>query len=194
MDRLLATDRPTRRAVGLVGVVLADDPGSTGDPGPTALRARLHERLARTGVLGGSARLAAFGEHMRRAYAARIGDDPSTPRTPEDLARAARERAESGVRRAGERVPAWIDARLTVTRRAARGAVERFAAEQWALMRSTAVWLSVRNPALESRLESIVREADGRASSAGGVVEQIMLGESSMMRLWKAVLEAELVS
>jgi len=201
MDRVLATDRPNTRLVSVVAAVL-DGAGASEidqDADPIELRRRVHARLVASGVLGGEPRLGAFETEMRAAVALNLGrapDDgsPGSARTPAALMRDVRERAASGVRIAGGAIPQWIEARRVIGAANARGGLERFAAEQAAALRVTAVWLWTRNPELEARLKERVRRADDALGDARDAVERIMMTEAAMLGLWASVLEMRMMS
>lgn len=203
MDRLLATDRPNSRDLMLVGAILENASAAEAasvDDDPATLRRRVHARLVGSGVLGDSGRYDALETALLAATALNLGSDApggvdgNAGADPVSVLRRIRERAESGVRRAGATVPDWIEARRVIGAANARGGLERYAAEHAAAFRATALWIWVRNPSLRERLTERIVALDESSRSARHALEQIVRTQTAMLEIWSAVLEMRLVS
>lgn len=194
LDRIVGSDRTTRRMVELANAYVGFD-GSSIDA--QASRESILERLALIGVLddgSGGQDVQRYEVMMKTAYTSR--SDSPDPHDPDNLAGAvgAYQSIVLDRLRNGERVPADIRAQLMVGLHNSGGPMQRFAVYQTAILEMHTIQLLLEQPGLKNRIQSILESSRFRQQRARTVFEQILILERTMTELFLIEIQLETIS
>lgn len=192
---MLAKIPPTRAnssvLAALAGVRLSSLPAPTEDTWRPAVRAALAEVLVETlagaGIYGS---IDSVSSAITETYGDRLGlSIGAVPPDPADLARALSNGwLDQAVRTDRLLLPGLaaddIRSRRAARLRLARGPVQQFAAEQWALVESAAAAVSGERPIAAGRITEVLEEFAAERADAIDVFAQIAAGEHALARIW----------